>query len=62
MAHEHKGEAVGTREIRKHLLQYLKGIHNAKAFRSQLVHVKNLADVKAVCETICEHDRSYLAR
>lgn len=58
---EHKGEAVGTREIRKHLLQYVKGIHNAKAFRSQLVHVKNLTDVKAVCETICEHDRAYLS-
>jgi tRNA-dihydrouridine synthase B len=51
---EDKGEFVGTREIRKHLLQYVKGFSNAKHFRSKLVHVKNYNDVKAVLEEITQ--------
>ena len=42
---EDKGECVGTREIRKHLLQYIKGFQGAKQFRSQLVHVKCYQDI-----------------
>ena len=47
-----KGEFIGTREIRKHLLQYVKGFSNAKQFRSKLVHVKNYHDVKTVLDEI----------
>ena len=50
---EHKGEHIGTREIRKHLLAYIKGIPKAKQYRSQLVHVKNLTDIKNSLTIIC---------
>jgi len=62
MANKHKGEAVITRDIQNHLLQYITGIHNAKPFCIRLVHVKNLADVKSACETIFDHNRAYLVR
>ena len=35
---ESKGTLVGCREIRKHLLSYVKGFQGAKSFRSQLSH------------------------
>ena len=39
---ESKGTLVGCREIRKHLLSYVKGFQGAKSFRSQLSHVDSL--------------------
>ena len=39
---EHKGDRVGTREIRKHLLSYVKGVHGAKTYKNfyqQLNHL-----------------------
>lgn len=50
----HKGEYVGTREIRKHLLQYVKGFNGAKQFRSQLVHIKNMNELENVLKNISE--------
>ena len=49
---EHKGELVGTREIRKHLLQYVKGFNGAKNFRSQIVHVKCFKDIEVTLKEI----------
>jgi len=49
----HKGEQVGCREIRKHLLQYVKGFHGAKTFRSKITHVQSLLEVDGVLDEIC---------
>ena len=49
---EDKGEFIGTREIRKHLLQYVKGFPGAKHYRTQLVHVKTYNDVERALELI----------
>ncbi|MDC0036796.1 tRNA-dihydrouridine synthase [bacterium] len=51
---EAKGDVVGTREIRKHLLQYIKGFRGAKSFRSQVVHVGCYADIVAACDAIAK--------
>ena len=59
---EHKGDYVGTREIRKHLLQYVKGFPGAKSFRSQLVHVKCLLDIKKVLGDIVQSTINILER
>ena len=56
---EHKGDYVGTREIRKHLLQYVKGFNGAKLYRSRLVHIEGMADLKAVLADLSEHIRSH---
>jgi tRNA-dihydrouridine synthase len=44
---EERGELNGMRQFRKHFLQYVKGIPNAKSFRSAICHVASLADVDA---------------
>jgi tRNA-dihydrouridine synthase B len=51
---EAKGELIGTREIRKHLLQYIKGFRGAKSFRSQVVHVKSYNDIVETCSIIAD--------
>lgn len=52
---EHKGLTVGCREIRKHLVQYVKGIPGARAFRSQLVRVTSLSDIHHILTDIDTH-------
>ena len=52
---EHKGDYVGTREIRKHLLQYVKGFKGAKEFRSQLVRIEGLVDLKDVLNRLTSY-------
>jgi len=47
-----KGEERACLEIRKHLVQYVKNIPNARAYRSQLVHVQSLTEIKQVLETL----------
>jgi tRNA-dihydrouridine synthase B len=42
---ESKGEEVGTREIRKHLLSYVKGFRGAKEYRSKITHVTCYKDI-----------------
>ncbi len=51
---EHKGDYVGTREIRKHLLQYVKGFYGAKQFRSRLVHISSFSDLETVLNDLQE--------
>ena len=55
---ELKGEYVGTREIRKHLLSYVREFPGAKAFRSQMTHVERYADVIAALDDIAMHLQS----
>lgn len=49
---EHKGDLVGAREMRKHLLKYFKGFTGAKRLRQQMSRVENLADIETVLEEI----------
>jgi tRNA-dihydrouridine synthase B len=51
---EDKGERVGTQEIRKHLLAYVKGYAQAKAIRSQLCHVQHLDEIKQILIAFAE--------
>ncbi len=43
---DYKGNEVGCREIRKHLLSYIKNFRQAKLFRSKIVHVNCLDDIE----------------
>lgn len=49
---EDKGEAVGSREIRKHLLSYVKGFHGAKDYRKQLARVENMLQINEILDTL----------
>lgn len=49
---ECKGERVGTREIRKHLLSYVKGFKGAKEYRSKITHVENFKDIVEILTLI----------
>lgn len=49
---ESKGPHIGCREIRKHLLKYVKGMHKATQYRSELVRVKSLKDIQSVLNKI----------
>jgi tRNA-dihydrouridine synthase B len=52
---EAKGLDIGTREIRTHLLSYVKGIRGAKAFRMRLVNVTSLKEINAILDEIEEY-------
>lgn len=47
-----RGEQYGIREMRKHLLAYVKGLPNAKELRARLVRVNALAEISAILQTI----------
>jgi tRNA-dihydrouridine synthase B len=47
---ESKGEQVGSREIRKHLLKYVKGFRQAKQFRSKLSQVNCYAEIENILD------------
>ena len=49
---ENKGQLVGCREIRKHLLSYIKGFDGAKTFRSRLSKVESIDEIYAILSTI----------
>ena len=51
---ELKGERVGTREIRKHLVKYVQGFKGAKEFRSKLVKVETFDQIEAYIQEIIE--------
>lgn len=55
---ESKGERHGILEMRKHLLQYVKGFYGAKDYRSALCHVASIAEIKQVLEDICTHQNT----
>ena len=54
-----KGSLVGCREIRKHLLQYIKGFHLAKQFRSELCQVTSIEEIHDILDRIEAHHREY---
>ncbi|RAP38828.1 dihydrouridine synthase [Candidatus Marinamargulisbacteria bacterium SCGC AAA071-K20] len=49
---ESKGEQIGTREIRKHLLSYVKGFRGAKEYRSKITHVGCYEDIVSTLDLI----------
>ena len=51
---EHKGERVGTREIRKHILAYVKGVHGAKPYKKYLSTVESLDQIKTLLTEIAD--------
>ncbi len=48
----YKGEHIGVREMRSHLMSYVKGIHGATKFRKELTSVASLDDIKYQLEQI----------
>ena len=59
---EHKGEYVGTREIRKHLLAYVKGLHSVKPYKRYLSTVDSLDQIKTLLLEISEMEMDYVKR
>jgi len=57
---EHKGDMVGTREIRKHLLSYVKGVPGIKPFKQRLVNVGSFDQIKDVLYEISEMENNYV--
>lgn len=51
---EHKGLEHACREIRKHLVCYVKGIPSAKLFRSRLVRVTSVLEISQILSEILE--------
>lgn len=49
---EDKGVTVGCKEIRKHLVQYVRGFKGAKQFRSELVRVESYEAIKGILAKI----------
>ena len=59
---EHKGEFVGTREIRKHLLAYVKGLHSVKPYKKYLSAVDSFEQIKTLLYEISEMEMDYVKR
>ena len=57
---EHKGERVGTREIRKHLLAYVKGLHSVKPFKRYLSTVDSFDQIKTLLLEISDMETNYV--
>ena len=53
---EHKGEKVAQREIRKHLVAYVKGIRGASQFRSALVRAETRLEVETILFQIAQQE------
>lgn len=47
-----RGEQYGIREMRKHLLAYVKGLPAATELRTRLAHVDSLTDISAILNTV----------
>jgi tRNA-dihydrouridine synthase B len=56
---EAKGGYVGSREIRKHLLAYVKGIPGARSFKAALSQVESLSDIQTALRQIAETEDYY---
>lgn len=54
-------ERKGMMEARKHLVQYLHGFSGVKEYRSQLVHVKSVDEIKSILESIKKEHASLLS-
>ena len=60
---ETKGQRRGTLEARKHMAIYIRGIENAAKFRSRLVRIESLQELKRIVTEIAEQqskDRTVL--
>jgi len=51
---EHKGDRVGTREIRKHLLAYVKGVRGVKPFKQHLSTVESYGEIERLLQEIAD--------
>ena len=50
-----KGEDIGLREFRKHVVQYLKGFAGAKAMKNNLMSATTVAQYKEIAEAGKQH-------
>ena len=57
---EHKGDRVGTREIRKHLLAYVKGVWGAKPYKKYLSTVESYDQIKQILQEIAEMESQHV--
>jgi tRNA-dihydrouridine synthase B len=57
---EHKGDRVGTREIRKHLLAYVKGVHAVKPYKKALSTVESYQQIEQLLQEIAEMETTYV--
>ncbi|MGL4737250.1 MAG: tRNA dihydrouridine synthase DusB [Cellulosilyticaceae bacterium] len=55
MLAQYKGEYVGMKEMRAHLMAYIKGIRGAAEFRKQMTSVATIDDVKVLLESCAKH-------
>lgn len=55
-----KGERRGVLEMRKHTVQYLRGLHGARTFRERLMHIETLAELEQALHEYREWLRSRL--
>ena len=46
MAEEEKGEYTAIRELRKHLVWYVKGIRNAASLRNRALSIENRSELE----------------
>ena len=51
---EIKGDVVGTREIRKHLLSYIKGFPFSKSYRSRFARVTSKKEIFDLIDEVSE--------
>lgn len=51
---EFKGEYIGVQESRRHVCNYINGMHNASALRSKIVLANNYEEIKAAVEEFKE--------
>ncbi|MCP4050281.1 MAG: tRNA-dihydrouridine synthase [bacterium] len=49
---EAKGEYTGTREIRKYLISYFKGLQRAKDYRKKFISVESLKDIESILDKL----------
>lgn len=54
---QEKGEVIGVREMRKHAAWYIKGLHNATAFRDEINKETTLAGMQELLYSFLEHQR-----
>lgn len=54
----YKGEHIGMKEMRAHLMAYIKGIRGAAEFRKQMTSVTTVEDVKVLLENCSNHIKS----
>lgn len=55
MLAEYKGEHIGMKEMRAHLMAYIKGIRGAAELRKQMTSVSTVEDVKILLQQCQEH-------